>query len=312
MNTAAPEIPPTAALQRLLPVAAAAATGIMVGSTIVATRFVIAQTHPASLALLRYVVGLACLLPALPLAPRVRFARRDVLPIALLGITQFGILIALLNFGLEHISSSLGALLFATFPLLTMLLAAALGVERLTLPRTLGVSLTVAGVGLALAQRLTIPGWAGAQWLGAAAVLASAFSGAACSVLYRPYLRRYPALPVSAFAMAASVLVLAAMAAGEGFFAAVPRFTMGGWLAIAYIGASSGAGYYLWLWALQHASPTRVTVFLALSPITATLLGVLLLGEAVSGPFLAGLACVAGGLWLAHRERAAAPAVQPG
>jgi drug/metabolite transporter (DMT)-like permease len=61
-------------------------------------------------------------------------------------------------------------------------------------------------------------------------------------------------------------------------------------------------GYYLWLWALQHTSPTRVTVFLALSPITATLLGALLLGEAVSALFLAGLACVAGGLWLAHWE----------
>jgi drug/metabolite transporter (DMT)-like permease len=135
-----------------------------------------------------------------------------------------------------------------------------------------------------------------------AAVLLSAFSGALCSVLYRPYLRRYPALPVSAFAMAASVLVLAGMAAGEGFFTAVPRFTPGGWAAIGFIGLSSGVGYYLWLWALQHTSPTRVTVFLALSPITATLLGALLLGEVISAIFLAGLACVAGGLWLAHWE----------
>jgi drug/metabolite transporter (DMT)-like permease len=290
-----------------LVVAAAAATGILVGSSIVATRFVIAQTHPASLALLRYVVGLACLLPAVALAPRVRFARRDLLPIALLGITQFGILIALLNFGLERISSSLGALIFASFPLLTMVLAAALGAERLTVPRSLGVSLTILGVGLALAERLTLPGWGLAQSVGALAVLASAFSGAACSVLYRPYLARYPALPVSALAMAASVLALAGMAAGEGFFDSVPDFTAGGWLAIAYIGVSSGAGYYLWLWALQHTTPTRVTVFLALSPITATLLGALLLGEAVSVPFLVGLACVAGGLWLAHRERVPAP-----
>ena len=42
---------------------AAAATGIFVGSTMVATRFVIEQTDPASLALLRYVIGVLCLLP---------------------------------------------------------------------------------------------------------------------------------------------------------------------------------------------------------------------------------------------------------
>jgi drug/metabolite transporter (DMT)-like permease len=292
----------------LWPVAAAAATGVLVGSGIVATRFVIAQTHPATLALLRYAVGLLCLLPAVWLAPRVRFRRADLLPLALLGITQFGILIALLNFGLQRISSSLGALIFATFPLLTMLLAALLRFEALTLARSLGVLLTVLGVGVALGERLVQPGAAGtigaarADALGVAAVLLSAFSGALCSVLYRPYLRRYPALPVSAFAMAASVLVLAGMAAGEGFFTAVPRFTPGGWAAIGFIGLSSGVGYYLWLWALQHTSPTRVTVFLALSPITATLLGALLLGEVISAIFLAGLACVAGGLWLAHWE----------
>ncbi len=41
----------------LLPAAAAATTGILVGAAMVATRFVIDQTSPASLALLRYVIG---------------------------------------------------------------------------------------------------------------------------------------------------------------------------------------------------------------------------------------------------------------
>src|SRR2546426_12037256 len=58
--------------------------------------------------------------------------------------------------------------------------------------------------------------------------------------------------------------------------------------------------YYLWLWALGHATPTQVTVFLALSPVTATVLGATLLGERISAPALLGLACVALGLWLAH------------
>jgi drug/metabolite transporter (DMT)-like permease len=106
----------------------------------VATRFVVDQTGPASLALLRYAIGFCCLLPVVLLsAERTRFARRDLLPIALLGITQFGILIAVLNYGLRYIPSGRAALIFATFPLLTMVLAAALGHERLTLPKILGV-----------------------------------------------------------------------------------------------------------------------------------------------------------------------------
>jgi drug/metabolite transporter (DMT)-like permease len=283
------------------PAAAAAAAGLLVGAGMVATRFVIGQTDPASLALLRYVVGLLCLLPALTLSARVRFARRDLLPIALLGITQFGILIALLNYGLQTISSALGALIFATFPLLTMLFAALLGREALTLFKSLGVLLTILGVGFALGEKLLQPGAEPGGWIGELAVFAAALSGALCSVLYRPYLSRYPTLQVGAFAMFASVLFLAMPAAWEGFFAAPPHFTAGGWLAVIFIGASSAAGYYLWLWALRHTTPTKVSVFLALSPITAAALGAWLLSEAISAWFLLGLACVALGLWLAHR-----------
>jgi drug/metabolite transporter (DMT)-like permease len=287
-------------MARFLAAAAAAATGVQVGSAMVATRFVVDQTGPTSLALLRYAIGFCCLLPVVWLsAGPVRFARRDVLPIALLGITQFGILIALLNYGLRFIPSARAALIFATFPLLTMVLAAALGHERLTLPKILGVLLTLVGVGVALGEK-ALQGGGAPEWVGELAVFASALSGAVCSVLYRPYLRKYPALPVSAFAMLASVGFLAILAAGEGFFVSPPRFTPGGWLAIVFIGLSSGVGYYLWLWALGHAPATQVTVFLALSPITAAGLGALFLGEAISAVSAVGLACVALGLWLAH------------
>lgn len=291
---------------RFWPAAASATTGILVGAAMVATRFVVDQTGPASLALLRYVIGFCCLLPVVLLSSgRTRFARRDVLPIALLGITQFGILIALLNYGLRFIPSGRAALIFATFPLLTLVLAAALGHERLTVPKILGVLLTIAGVGLALGEKV-IQGGGAHEWIGELAVFASALCGAVCSVLYRPYLRAYPALHVSAFAMLASVVFLAILAAGEGFFASVPRFTPGGWLAVVFIGVNSGIGYYLWLWALGRAPATQVTVFLALSPITAAWLGAMFLAEAISALSVLGLALVALGLWLAQRGRPAA------
>ncbi len=260
---------------------AAAATGIQVGAAMVATRFVVDQAGAIELALLRYVIGFLFLLGAFAFTrPQWRIAAADVVPIALLGIGQFAILVVLLNFGLQSISAARAAVIFATMPLLTMATAALLGREELTTDKMAGVGLTVLGV-----------------------ALASALSGALCSVLYRPYLSRYPTLPVSAFAMLASVGVLAIAAAGEGFFAQVPRFTPGGWAAILFIGAGSGLGYVLWLWALTHASPTRVTVFLSLGPITASALGVIALGERPSLSLVAAMFAVIAGLWLSHRER---------
>lgn len=289
----------------LRPVAAAAATGILVGSAMVATRVVVHQAGPASLALLRYAIGVCCLLPVVLVSARVRFAPRDVLPIALLGITQFGILIALLNYGLASVPAARAALIFATMPLLTLLLSAVLGRERLTTMKAAGVLLTIAGVGFALGEKALQRGDDARVWIGELAVFASAVSGAACSVLYQPYLRKYPALPVSALAMLASVVFLAILAAGEGFFLALPRFTARGWLAVLFIGVNSGIGYYLWLWALSHAPATQVTVFLSLSPVTAAVLGALLLSEPVSPGAVLGLVGVALGLILAHRPETA-------
>jgi drug/metabolite transporter (DMT)-like permease len=78
-----------------------------------------------------------------------------------------------------------------------------------------------------------------------------------------------------------------------------------GWGAVFFVGASSGVGYWLWLWALAHAPATQVAVFVALSPITAALLGHAWLGEPWSLALLVGSIGVLGGLVLTARGPAA-------
>jgi drug/metabolite transporter (DMT)-like permease len=287
--------------QETLALAAAAATGIQVGAALVATRFVVNDIGPASLAFLRYAVAVLSLISPLLMSARTRFAPRDLVVVMALGIVQFGILIALLNLGLHFISSTRAALLFATFPLMTMVIAALLGREDLTGTKAAGVVLTIVGVAVALGERLLTESASG-EWLGAVLVLTAALCGAVCSVLYRPYLARYPTLPVGFWAMLSSVGFLSGLAGMEGLFTEPPRLDPKGWTVVICIGLSSGIAYVLWLWALKHASPTRVTVFLSLSPVTAALLGVWILGEPFTPGVLLGLAGVVGGLWLATRS----------
>jgi drug/metabolite transporter (DMT)-like permease len=229
---------------------------------------------------------------------RARFARRDILPIAALGIGQFGILIALLNQGLKTVPAGRGALIFASFPLMTLLFAALIGRERVTLPKLAGILLTLVGVAFALGDRIAEAGSITGELL----IVASAATGAVCSVLYRPYLVRYPTLPVSTFAMAAAAAALLLPAVFDDLLTAPTLLSGSAWAAIVFIGFSSGGGYVLWLWALKTIPATRVTVFLALSPITAAVLGVALLGEPVTAGMMAGVACVAAGLWMANWE----------
>jgi drug/metabolite transporter (DMT)-like permease len=290
---------------------AAAAVGVQVGAAIVATRSVVGELGPASLACLRYQLALACLLPFAWAArgPASRIARRDLPAVMLLGVGQFGLLIALLNIGLQRVDAATAALLFASFPLLTLLVAAALGHERLSWRKAIGVVLTLAGVALALGPAAltgVFPGdarsLASLRW-GQAAVLASALCGAVCSVLYRPYLRRYPALPVSVWAMTAAVLFLAVWAGYEGLAGRIGAVSGAGWAAIAFIGVSSGVGYFLWLWALRHAPASRVTLYLSLSPVTAALLGAWWLHEALALRLWLALLLVAGGVMVAQERK---------
>jgi drug/metabolite transporter (DMT)-like permease len=283
---------------------AAAAVGLQVGAATVASRAVVEEVGPATLALLRYAIGACCLLPFFLAAPRVRFQGRDLAAVAALGIGQFGILVALLNVGLLHVTSARAALLFATFPLMTMLLAAALGRERLSVTKALGVAISFAGVGLALLDKLAVEAAGAGAWAGVAAVLGAALTGAVCSVLYRPYLQKYPTLPVSTLAMIASVFFLGLLAVPEGALETVPRLGPCAWAVIFFIGVSSGIAYFGWLWALGRLPPTQVTVFLSLSPITAALLGALLLGESLTLLTLAGLAAVVSGLVVAFARPA--------
>jgi hypothetical protein len=84
--------------------AAAALVGAQVGACIAGSRAVVHELGPLSLTFLRYAITLASLLPFLggAAAALVRLSWREAAATALLGIAQFGLLIALGLFTLRH------------------------------------------------------------------------------------------------------------------------------------------------------------------------------------------------------------------
>ena len=284
-----------------LAVGAGTLCGVLVGAAMVASRYALTETTPATLALFRYAIGVIGLAPALLFIRRVEFRRRDLLPVAALGIGQFAVLIALLNYGLQYVGSGLAALLFATMPVMTLTFATIGGLEKISRYKLAGILCSLIGVALASGLLDGSGATAIASPAGIVAILASAAVGGLCSIFYRPYLQHYPPVQVGTLAMLASVLFLALPAAWEGAFDALPAFSAAGWFAVIFIGLSSSAGYAAWLLALKHATPTRVALFMALGPVVATGLGATVLGEAVTTTFLLALLSVIVGLWLAHR-----------
>ena len=279
---------------------AAMLTGILVGASMVAIRHISQDIGPGSQAFLRYSIAYLCVLPFLLRAKDVHIARNDMIAVTMIGVVQFAVVVVLLNFGLQYMSAARAALIFASFPLLTMLVGVAMKREQFTRAKGIGVGLTILGVGLTIGEGLSSHAGEN-ELLGGLAILASALCGAICSVLYRPYLSRSSTLAIGSLSMAASIGFLLLLAIGEGLFADFNSIIAKTWESILFIGVSSAIAYMAWLWALRHTDPTRVSIFLSLSPVTATFLGYFLLGETVSISTASGIVTIIIGLWVATR-----------
>lgn len=269
----------------------------------VATRLAVSELDPASLAFLRHAGAglLITLLAALLLKRRLwsAIAPADLPPILLLGVVQYAAFGWLFAAGLSYVPAGRGALAIATYPIQTLILAALLGREKLTTPKLLGALIGLGGVALALADRAH--GEGPEVWKGDALLLGAAFLGSVYNVFSGPYLRRNSALAVTGLQiLAGAALLLVGMLLG-GTWPSLGTLSPAGWGALAWLITIGGVVcFYLWIWALEHTLPSRVSIAVTLNPISAALLGALVLSEPFTGRLAAGLVAVVIGLALAN------------
>jgi drug/metabolite transporter (DMT)-like permease len=276
---------------------------ILFGASVVAVRVAVQDIPPLTLAILRFGQGGFLLLLLLLIWARdlLRVDRRDVPYLILLGAIFFTIFPVTFNTSLRLTEASRGAMMLATMPLWSVLLARVATGEHLNIRQTCGVLLTFAGVGVVLAERgLTFVG-TNLSLAGDALMLVTALCGAVYGVLAKRMLTRYKALTVTAYAMVLGTLLLVPAAFVEDPFSALERMRTETVMLVLFLGIFGGAiGYFLWTFALTRLSPTQVAVYVNLNPMIATLLGVTLLAEKLTGIFVVGLAAVLAGVLLVN------------
>jgi len=125
----------------LAAVASSAIGGVAGG----ATRFVIHATDPVTLGVFRFGTGFLILLPIALLLKSRWPTGRDWIAVALLNILNFFAFSVLFNLAYSYTTAARGALTLSIMPLMTMLVGAALGIERLSRRKTLGVLIAIAG-----------------------------------------------------------------------------------------------------------------------------------------------------------------------
>ena len=191
--------------------------------------------------------------------------------------------------------------LTSVLPLTTMLVAALLGREALTRRKTLGVLIAVAGVASALSAGLA-DAPAGA-WRGDLIMAGATVCMALYNVWSRPLMARSSRLGFLAAGMGCGAAVSILLAWLSGGLAASRGFGAGEWTAVACLGVLGGAAaFYLWVYALERTTPTRVANTMTINPIAASLLAAVLVGEPLGINLLVGIGAVGFGIWIASTE----------
>lgn len=188
----------------------------------------------------------------------------------------------LIVWGQTSISSSLAAVLTATTPLFAVLVAAVfLRDEPITKNKMIGLAVGFAGVIVMIGPEVV--GELGEQGLPQIAVMLAALSYA----LAGAYGRRFAALGIKPvvsaagqIAMSASLLVI--FVAMTGDLSVLPTIQIKVWAAIVALAVfSTAVAYILYFRILASAGATNLMLVTFLMPVTAIILGVVVLGEEI-------------------------------
>ncbi|UEM17159.1 DMT family transporter [Bradyrhizobium barranii subsp. barranii] len=245
------------------------------------------ELPPLTLVFLRVALGAAILLPLLRMQgiglPKGVTGWK---PFVAIGLLNNVIPFSLIVLGQTFIPSGLASILNATTPLFTVMVMAAAGEEALQMRRVAGVALGLAGV-------IILRGWGietrPGQGLGILLCLGGAFSYGFAALAARRLLKDAPPLGTATFQLMASTVMMAVVAGAmeQPWHLSMPGLTT--WLAVLGLAALSTAlAYIVFFQIIRRSGATNVMLVTLLIPVTAILLGWLVLGEPISAREIAG------------------------
>lgn len=291
MSTSAPATGAERASDRLA-LGAFVGAVLVGGSNFVAVRFSNRELDPLWGAFLRFALA-AALFGILCAALRLPLPRGRVLGLVLIyGLLAFAVTYGCLYWALQEVPAGIGAVVLAVGPLLTLLLAVAHGMQRLSGRALAGALVAIAGSVLIFFQPSEIAfGWGSLVLLAIAALSASE-----AVVLSKRIGRQHPvAMNFVAMTAGAAALLLVSVGAGERLALPAEGETQ---LALLYLAFATVALFLCVLIVVQRWSASSTAYVFVLMPIVAVVLGYLVADEPITLTTVVGGAIVGAGVYL--------------
>ena len=267
----------------------ASLSAILGGSTFVFTRYVVDSIDPFTLSFVRYgLTGLILFLITISAFIKKKFDKTDLLPMSVLGLSMITLFPNFMALGLEYTTAARAGLLYATMPLCTIIIAYLFKVEKITINKSLAVLIAIAGITFCMSEKVdsdfnqTLKG----DFLMMIGVLA-----ASCFTVFSgKYLKKYGNIPVMIYVIFIGTLINFSLSISFGSiyksFYQINEFELA---ALGMLIIPGGVlMMYCWGKALQIISPTQAAISLGFNPLSAILLGSIILNEQITFRLIVG------------------------
>ncbi|MFI9809385.1 DMT family transporter [Streptomyces sp. NPDC052301] len=291
------------------------------GATFNLVNYTVRHVSPPAGAALRYSIASLAVLAVLAVRRRValralRSSWRPLLAMALVGVLLFNVLFF---FAMRHTSPTNGALIQATNPLVTALIAGVWHRERISRGHKIGTLVSFAGVAVLIlagsVRRLEPPNIGDLMCVGATTCLAL------YSILGGRYVKNSTPVVTTGLTTlmgCAGLWVVASQVSPRPTPHVLAALPAGVWTALAFVGLlATVLAYVFWNYGVSHIGVADTAVFFHLVPVF-TVLGSFVLGQPVTPLQIAAGLVVILGVFVSSREAhaprpaaAAAPVAVP-
>ena len=283
------------------------------GGSFIAIKIAVAESSPAVVVWLRFLIAVICLFPLVVKKNLLNLSGwKEALEYALLGALGVTLHQWLQSTGLETSQASTTAWIVASIPLFMVLFGRIFLKEKLGKFGSLGIALASLGVLMVVSGgdfRGLFQNGFGAP--GDVYVLLSAPNWAIYSILLSRTLQRQSVIKTTFFSMLFGWLFTSIQFAAERGWQYFPAFTLSGWVSILYLGIFCSFLAYLFYYdAVQNLTSASVGAYLYIEPIATMLLAALILGEAITLPSILGGALILLGINLVNKKTRAVQATE--
>jgi drug/metabolite transporter (DMT)-like permease len=229
------------------------------------------------------------------------------LPLLVVGITNLAIPFLLISWGEQSIDSAVAAILDATVPLFTILIAHfLLHDDKITITKMLGLVIGFLGVVVLLSKDI---GASPGSLLGQAAVVLASIFYAGSAIFVRKTTQDTPGILRSAGPLVSATAIMWLAVFFTQRPVEIPHLGIT-WVALLFLGVmGSGFAFVLAYYLIHEIGPTRATMVTYLFPLGGVILGVTFLHEQLTWQLLIGAALILASLVIANWQPAYKPAL---